>query len=136
MVARYRLPILSHDNRTFWTGGEQGALMIHHCDECGRYTHPPMPACEACSSRSVAARQVSGRGVLHSFTINYQPWFPENEVPFAFGVVELEEQTRLFVFTNIVGIDCSDIEIGLPVEVCFERCEDVWLPLFKPVGVA
>src|SRR3546814_10168305 len=36
-------PRLDADNRAFWTGGENGALFIHHCADCGGYVHPPRP---------------------------------------------------------------------------------------------
>jgi uncharacterized OB-fold protein len=132
MTARFRLPFLNADNRAFWTGGADGRLMIHRCRACSHYTHPPMPICEACASRVIGPSAVSGKAVLHSFTINHQPWFPGNAVPFAFAVVELVEQHKLFVFTNIVDAPMDDIAIGMPLSVRFEQHEDVWLPCFAP----
>jgi len=52
-------------------------------------------------------------------------------VPFLFGVVELAEQSGLYVFTNLT-MPMDTARIGLPVEVHFEQHEDVWLPMFRP----
>ena len=30
-------PRLDAVNRPFWTGGNEGKLMIMHCDDCGQY---------------------------------------------------------------------------------------------------
>lgn len=136
MTKRIRLPFLGYDNQAFWTGGQNGRLLIHRCGECDHYIHPPMPICELCRSRDVAPQAVSGRGVLHSFTINYQSWFPGNEVPFIFAAVELVEQERLFLFSNVVGISMDEVVIGMPLYVLFEHHEDVWLPVFAPERVA
>jgi uncharacterized OB-fold protein len=136
MTARLRLPVITADNRAFWTGGEDGRLMIHQCHRCRRYTHPPMPICEECGSRDIAPVAVSGRAVLHSFTVNYQPWFPGNEVPFVFAVAELIEQPKLFIFTNIVGVPVDAVTIGMTLRVRFEQHEDVWLPCFTPDDAA
>ena len=47
-------------------------------------------------------------------------------------LVELEEGTRLV--SNLVGVDPSEVTIGMPVEVTFERIDDdLTLPLFKAV---
>ena len=38
--------------------------------------------------------------------------------------------------TRLVGIDPEAVEVGLEVEVAFEKVNDqVTLPVFKPVGV-
>ena len=48
------------------------------------------------------------------------------------GWAEAEEAVRLT--TNIIECDNDDLEIGMPVEVQFEECDDVFLPMFKPAG--
>jgi uncharacterized OB-fold protein len=105
--------------------------MIWRCSACGHYTHPPLPVCERCYSRSAAPTRVSGNGTLYTFTVNHQSWFPGNETPFVFAAVELDEQPGLFVLTNIVGTPADQLAIGMRVRVLFEHHEDVWLPLFE-----
>jgi hypothetical protein len=53
------------------------------------------------------------------------------------AIVELEEQAGLRLMTNIVNCPVDGVEIGMPVEVCFEELEDgAYLPLFQPVPEA
>lgn len=131
MSAR-QLPGITPDNRAFWTGGGEGELRILHCADCGQYTHPPLPVCFFCKGDNVAPKAVSGRGTVHTFTVNRRAWLPGMAVPFVFAVVELDERPGLFVMTNIVGCEPAAVRIGQRVRVRFERHEDVWLPMFEP----
>lgn len=126
-----KLPALTADNRAFWQGGEQGKLLIHHCESCARFFHPPSPICPRCASFEVGPRAVSGRGSVASFTLNYQQWTPGLEVPFVVAIIELIEQPGLRFLSNVVGCDPLSVAIGMPVKVTFEHVEDVWLPLFE-----
>jgi hypothetical protein len=68
-----------------------------------------------------------------SFTINHQQWEPELQVPYVMALVELEEQPDVRLVTNIVRCPAEAVAIGMPVQVVFERSEDVWIPLFEPL---
>jgi uncharacterized protein len=47
--------------------------------------------------------------------------------------VDLEEGPR--IMTNIVGIDPSELEVGMAVVVDFERLtDDLSAPVFRPAG--
>jgi len=130
------LPGLERQNRAYWTGGAEGLLLIGRCGACQVFVHPPLPRCPACGDRNVEPEAVSGRGRVASFSINHQAWLPGLPVPYVFAAVELEEQTQLYVFTNIINSPVDQIEIGMPVEVTFEAHEDVHLPMFQPRGGA
>ncbi len=125
------LPELSPENEFFWTGGASGTLRILRCGRCRTWVHPPAPVCGSCWSRQLAPEPVSGRGTLYSHTVNHHRW-SELSVPYVIAIVELEEQAGLRLTTNLVGADAGEIRGGMPVQVVFERVEDVWLPLFEP----
>ncbi|MEY2430907.1 MAG: uncharacterized protein QOC92_632 [Acidimicrobiaceae bacterium] len=125
------LPALDAENLFFWTSGEDGRLRFLRCQSCGYYLHPPAPICPICTSADVAAEPVSGRGAVFSFTINHQPWDGDAE-PYVIAIVALAEQEGLRLTTNVVGCAVDDVAIGMPVQVAFEHCESVWLPLFEP----
>ncbi|MCL5042106.1 MAG: Zn-ribbon domain-containing OB-fold protein [Gammaproteobacteria bacterium] len=125
-----KLPALNADNRPFWQGGENHALLIHRCGACSRYFHPPSPVCPACASLEVGPQPVSGKGKVVSFTINHQPWTPELKEPFVIAIVELDEQEGLRFVTNIEDTPAEAVHIGMSVRVRFLQEEDVWLPLF------
>jgi uncharacterized OB-fold protein len=126
-----KLPLLTPETEAFWTGGKDGRLLIQRCTDCGRYQHPPQPLCPACRTETMEPFPVSGRGTVKTFTVNHQQWLPGLVDHFVFAAVELPEQPELYVFSNILAPPES-VHIGLPVTVCFENHEDVWLPLFRP----
>jgi uncharacterized protein len=126
-----KLPVLNPENTRFWTGGRDGKLMIHRCDDCQRHFHPPNPVCMHCGGLNVAAAAVSGRGRVISFTINQQGWLPDLPVPYVIAIVGLVEDPTLRLVSNIIGSPPEIVHIDMAVRVVFERHEDVWLPLFQ-----
>ena len=125
------LPRVDDTNEFFWTAGADGRLRFQRCDECGWYNHPPSPRCRRCISKALTPTPVSGRGRVHTYTVNHQPWIPGFDPPYVIAIVELEEQEGLRLTTNIVGCEPADVRIGLPVRVVFEQHDDVYIPLFE-----
>ncbi len=132
------LPRLTDLNRAFWTGGAVGELRMAACGACGYINHPPTPICPLCHSKDQAPRTLSGRALLHTYTVNYQPWMPGPELPFVVAIVELVEQDGLRLTTNLVNCDIDKIKMGMPVKVTFEAHVDgddtIYIPLFEPEG--
>lgn len=126
------LPRLDPATEFFWTSGADGVLRFLRCSDCRRYVHPPVPRCPYCLRGTLAPEAVSGRGELHTFTVNHQQWVPGSD-RYVVGLVTIAEQDDVRLTTNIVECDEADLRIGMPVEVTFEHSEDVWLPLFRPV---
>jgi uncharacterized OB-fold protein len=126
------LPRVDETNAHFWTGGEHGELRVLRCQECGYWIHPPSPRCPTCLSKDVAPDTTSGTAVVHAFTVNHQPWYPNLDPPYVIAIVELIEQVGLRLTTNIVECAPDDVVIGMPVRVTFEHYDDVWLPMFRP----
>jgi uncharacterized OB-fold protein len=87
-----------------------------------------------CFETDVAADTLSGRAVLHTYTVNHQAWIPGIDLPYLVAIVELPEQEGLRLTTNLVGCEVDDVRIGMPLEVVFEHHDDVWLPLFRPAA--
>ena len=69
---------------------------------------------------------------MHTFTVNWQPWYPNLDPPYVVAIVELPEQEGLRLTTNIVGCEPDDVAIGMAVRVAFEEYDGVWLPFFEP----
>ena len=125
------LPRLDDANRFFWTSGADGRLRFLRCGACRHYVHPPVPRCPYCLDGPLAPEPVSGRGVVHSFTVNVQQWIPGSE-PYVIGLVTIAEQDDVRLTTNLVECGPDDVHVGMAVDVTFEQAEDVWLPLFRP----
>ncbi len=127
------LPRLDRDNRAFWTGGERGDLLIHRCKDCGTFVHPPRPVCRACLSENVSPEKVSGTGVVDTFTVNYQKWHPNMEVPFVIARIALDGVDGVYLTSNVLGCDPEDVDVGDKVVVSFEHHEDVYIPVIQRV---
>lgn len=125
------LPPLTAENRAFWTGGAGGELRIQHCEACRRFVHPPSSACPTCSGE-LAAKSVSGRGTVFTYTVNHQPFRPEVPTPYVIAIVELAEQADLRIPTNLVNCDPDRVTCGMPVRVLFEPHGEIFVPLFEP----
>lgn len=127
------LPALTDVNRSYWTGGAEGRLLIERCVDCRRWQHPPKGVCAECGGRA-EPEAVSGRGTVFTFTVNQQPYHPEVPPPYVIAIVELEEQADLRVPTNIVGCPPEAVTIGAPVRITFEQHGDVHVPVFTLDG--
>ena len=124
------LPEITPENEAFWTAGEKGELRITACKACDHRIHPPQLICPKCLSRDVEPVLASGRGTVHTFTINRQQWIPDLEVPYALAVVDLDDQPGVRITAQLRCPDLADIAIGKPVAVAFEQREDVFVPYF------
>jgi acetyl-CoA acetyltransferase/uncharacterized OB-fold protein len=127
------IPALLPDTEAFWRACHDGRLEINRCQACGWLIHPSRPVCSRCQSRDVKPQQLSGKGAVFSYTINYQPWIPNMAVPFIIALVELVEQKGLRLTTNLIHCPIESVRIGMPVKVVFKQVSDeAGLPLFEP----
>lgn len=133
MTSPFPLPAVSPETEAFWTGGADGRLHIMACNACDHRIHPPQVICPMCLSRDVRARPASGKATIATFTINRQPWMPGLAVPYAVGIVELDDQPGVRITARIIADDVDDVRIGSAVEVAFEQNEDVFIPVFRLV---
>ncbi|PLK24468.1 Zn-ribbon domain-containing OB-fold protein [Novosphingobium sp. TH158] len=127
-------PRLDAVNRPFWTGGAEGKLQIVHCPDCGQYTHPPKEFCRHCQSENVAPKAMAGTGTVDTYTINYQPWMPDLEVPFIIARVRLDDAPDVILTTNVVNCPVDAIDFDDKVRVVFEEQDGVFFPLFEKVA--
>lgn len=74
-----------------------GELLIQRCNACNNVQMYPRYRCKACQSDDLGYVKGSGKGVLHSYTVirALPPRGFEDEVPYAVGVVKLEEGVQL-----------------------------------------
>jgi len=81
----------------FRAGLARGELLLQKCNDCGKLNMYPRHACPHCQSLSLGWQQSTGHGVLHSFTV-LRVGAPEGfdkELPYALGVVKLDEGVQL-----------------------------------------
>ena len=123
-------PAISRDTAFFWEGTAREELRIQRCTSCQELRHPPGPACSRCQSLEWDFVVSAGRGAIYSFVVHHHPPVPPHSTPFVVAVVELEEGTRLI--GNVLDIEPADVEIGMPVQVHYQRvADDLVLPQWK-----
>jgi uncharacterized OB-fold protein len=130
------LPTPSPESRPYWDGCKNHELWLPFCRPCQRFYFYPRDFCPHCFSWDTEWRQVSGRGKVYTFAVQYRVWHPAwaADVPYVTALVELDEGPRLY--TTLVGVDADPAQIrcDMPVEVVFEDVsEEISLPKFRPV---
>jgi uncharacterized OB-fold protein len=132
-AAQRMRPVIGHDNRVWWDRINAGELPIQRCKQCGTLRHPPRPMCWKCQSLDWENVAASGKGTVYSYVVVHRPEIPGYTYPLVVAVVELEEGTR--IVSNLVGIDPTDVTIGMPVKVSIESVDaTLKLPLFRPAS--
>ncbi|MDJ1136195.1 Zn-ribbon domain-containing OB-fold protein [Streptomyces iconiensis] len=128
-------PVVNRDNAGFWEGVSAHKLLVQRCDDCGTPRFPWLPGCNACGSADWSAFEAAGRGTVYSYVVMHHPAFPAFDPPYAVALVELEEGVR--IVSNITGVACEKVRIGMPVELEFLRVDDeLELPVFRGAGAA
>lgn len=127
---------LDHDNKHWYKGLLSKQLVIHRCDDCGRWYLPASFMCPSCWSTRTTPTPVSGRGRVDLVTFLHQgPPAPgvDYSKPYPLVGVELDEQPGLRVSSTIVQADYPLIRRGLPVTVAWIERASVPYPAFEPV---
>lgn len=114
-------PAVTEETEAFWNAAQEGRLVIERCSSCGTDSFPPRGICRACRSRSMTPAEVTSRGQVYSFTVNYQRWLPDLEVPYAIVLVEFEAHPGVRVAGRLRGCPPEDAAIGMAVDVGFEE---------------
>lgn len=91
----------------FRNGLATGELLIQNCNACGKPNMWPRYACPHCQSDDLDWIKSAGAGVLHSFCVLRQgaPEGHEGDLPYAIGVVKLDEGVQILVRLAPNGAD-------------------------------
>jgi uncharacterized OB-fold protein len=83
--------------QAYRAGLARGELLIQSCNACGTKIMYPRHRCIACQSDDLGFVPASGVGTLHSYTVirAVPPRGFEADVPYAVGVVKLDEGVQL-----------------------------------------
>lgn len=107
--------------RGFWAGAAAGELRIPRCAGCGALCWYPAPRCPRCGSGELSWATMSGRGALFSWAVVRRAlWAPYAPlVPYATGLVALEEDPTVRIVTRLVDCDFDALRIDLPLRAVF-----------------
>lgn len=126
-------PVTNPDTVRFWRHTTQSRLVLDGCESCGALVFYPRPFCPACGGGTLVERRMSGLGTVYTHTTVGRGAGPYSGVgAYVLAYVELEEGPRLM--TNLAGVACDDVRVGMAVEVVFTPASDhASLPRFRPV---
>jgi hypothetical protein len=140
-MAAFPLPDLDWPpTREFWAGAARGELCIPRCAACAAFTWYPAETCRRCGGRDLPWTAMSGRGSLFSFAVVRRALVKvfASQVPFATGLVCLDEDPAVRIVTRLVDCDVDALGVGMPVEVVFRPLRfpevegEVVAPFFRP----
>lgn len=91
----------------FRDGLKRGELLLQSCNDCGKVIMYPRYRCPFCHSAELGWQASAGKGVLHTYTVvrAAAPSGFEGDLPYALGVVKLDEGAQL-----LVRLRCSGTE--------------------------
>ena len=114
------------DNAAYYRGLLNHQLLIHRCDDCGYWHHPPRPLCPKCWSTAITATPVSGNGVVALVTIirmgRDQPGVSYSD-GYPLVAIELDEQPGLRVTGTIPLTKPEAITVGDRVQMIWRDIE-------------
>jgi uncharacterized OB-fold protein len=101
-------------------------MMFMRCPHCGRLRWPAKDFCNRCHQPGGEWVQVSGRGRLHTWTIQHHLLNPAfaDDLPYAVVVVALEEDDDCRLAGNLRGATSDQLALDLPMEAVFEPAND------------
>jgi uncharacterized OB-fold protein len=135
----------------YFDAARERRMVVKRCLDCGLLRGEPGPGCPWCPSLKWEWREVSGKGIIHSYQIvahTVLPGFRE-WAPFPIVLVELDEQSGqptpydgLRITANLLDSEMNpekeeNVAIGKRVEVVFLEGEDGFtMPQFRLTGEA
>ena len=129
-------PVSEADELTepFFAAGAEGRLLLARCCTCGELRLPIAASCPNCLGEGYEWEEASGRGTVYTFGVMHQRYHAawEPDLPYNIAVIELEEGPRMPA--NLIGIENTDITVGMPVEVVWEREGETPVPRFRRVA--
>jgi uncharacterized OB-fold protein len=126
------LPWVNPTTRPFFEAAREQRLVLQRCPRDGFFFYP-RNRCPSCLGDDWSWQDASGRGRVHSFTIDRVGHVPalRRFAPYAVAIVELEEGPRMTA--RLVDCEVDAVKVGLPVVASYEDVEGTTLVHFTPV---
>lgn len=134
MVYEREYPRHNIETQRYWQGCQKEKLLYQRCLDCGEVVFHPRAICPYCLKENLEWKESNGKGRIYSFSVIHrapsEKW--QDKVPYALGIVEMEE--GYYIFTEFVNVDVNRLQINMPVKVVFDHvAEDLTLPKFEPL---
>jgi uncharacterized OB-fold protein len=118
----------------FWEGLRERRIRIQYSPSAGRYVFYPRLLAPTTLADDLEWREISGLGVLYTFTVPDRPTAPPwaDALPQLLAVVEWDEGPR--ISTEMTNVNPDDLRVGMRVRPVF--CDypehDVTLLRYEP----
>ncbi len=133
------------DERTagYFEAAARGELAIPRCDACHAWCWYPREDCATCGGTAFTWTATSGRGRLFSWVVAKRAFLPAFAVmvPFATGLVSLEEDPTVRIVTLLPDVDPTVLVPEMPMEAVFRPLSfptvpgaSVTVPMFVPAA--
>jgi uncharacterized protein len=126
------LPVPDPLTQPFWDSLKAHRVQLQRCEACHTFIYYPRAVCPTCMSNALVWTDVSGKGVIHAFTIPHRHPNPAFQPPYVVVLVELDEGVRML--SNLVEVEPvpEAVPIGAPVEIVYDDVsEAITLPRFR-----
>ena len=112
----------SPETGDFWDGVARREIRLKWCPHCAKAMHPKRIVCTFCGNTELGTHRACGRGTIYSFSVVHRAPSPafQAAVPYAVGVVRLEEGVHLF---SRLFPPAAALAIDAPVRVDFRVLE-------------
>lgn len=123
------------DDRPFWQFCRARELRFQRCVDCGRFRHPPAPACPDCRSTESVWAAAAAQAELFSFTVVHHAAHEAvaASVPYNVAIVLFRDCGGVRLVSNVVDCPPHALRIGMPLSLVWETARDgQLLPRFRP----
>ena len=122
------------EEREFFERCQQGQVPVQFCVACERHVFYPRAVCPYCHGGPLAWREASGRGTIHTFTIQFRPPPGYGDEPYVTAMVELDEGVKMM--SRIMATP-EAVFVGQRVRAAFANIgAGVRVPVFVPTDDA
>ena len=132
------LPVPTPTSQPYWDALRQHRLVLQHSPSTGQWVYYPRNLAPGTLADDLEWREVTGTGVVYTFTIADRPTAPawQGASPQLIAVVELDEGPKMT--TELVGVAPDAIRIGMRVRAVFDDVtgSEVTLLRFRPASGA
>ena len=96
-IDRRPLPAPDELTRFYWAAAAEHRLVLQRCRSCSKLQYPPEICCVHCQAEEFEAAEVSGRGVIYSYSVVDRPLHAGfvDALPYVVVLVELADQPGL-----------------------------------------
>jgi uncharacterized OB-fold protein len=118
----------------FWEGTRDKRFLVQFCKRSGHYQFYPRPISIFSGRRDLEWREVSGRGVVFTYTIARRGPGPfRGHEPYLIATITLD--VGVAIVSTVANCSLDDIRIGMKVKLHWSPLPDGRnLPMFQPDG--